>query len=73
MKKKSKKYKSDVKSLIHSANLLFLLGLVQNMDHSFSHSKTYRYFTQGDKKKSKRLLIALHGYGQLGQVLFKEI
>jgi predicted esterase len=72
MDNKSKKDKSDVKNPIHSANLLFLLGLVQNMDHSFSHSKTYRYFTQGDKKKSKRLLIALHGYGQLGKFFLKK-
>ena len=66
------KYKSDVINPIHSANLLFLLGLVQNMDHSFSHSKTYRFFTQGDKKKSKRLLIALHGYGQLAKFFLKK-
>ena len=72
MKKKPKKYKSDVKSLIHSANLLFLLGLVQNMDHSFSHSKTYRYFTLGDKNKSKRLLIVLHGYGQLAKFFLRK-
>ncbi|MDO7610183.1 MAG: hypothetical protein MUQ68_04950, partial [Crocinitomicaceae bacterium] len=42
------------------------------MDHSFSHSKTYRYFTLGDKNKSKRLLIVLHGYGQLAKFFLRK-
>jgi predicted esterase len=42
------------------------------MDHSFSYSKTYRYFTHGDKMKSKKLLIVMHGYGHLAEYFLRK-
>ena len=42
------------------------------MDHCFSHSRTYRYFTLGDASKSKKLLIVMHGYGQLAEYFIRK-
>ena len=35
-------------------------------------SKTQRYFTHGDLKKAKKLLIVLHGYGQLAEHFIRK-
>jgi predicted esterase len=42
------------------------------MDHSFLSSKTYRYFTSGELNKSDKLLIVLHGYGQLAKFFISK-
>ena len=42
------------------------------MDHSFSSSKTYRYFTLGNQVKANKLLIVMHGYGQLAQFFLQK-
>lgn len=35
------------------------------MEHKLEHSKQYRFFTSGDQTNANKLLIVLHGYGQL--------
>ncbi|MEJ6686319.1 MAG: alpha/beta fold hydrolase [Crocinitomicaceae bacterium] len=42
------------------------------MSHRFKSSKTYRYFSISAKEKPKKLLITLHGYGQLAEFFLKK-
>ena len=42
------------------------------MSHRFKSLKTYRYFSISTEKKPKKLLIAMHGYGQLAEYFIRK-
>jgi predicted esterase len=42
------------------------------MSHRFKSLKTYRYFSIPAEKKTKNLLIAMHGYGQLAEYFIRK-
>jgi predicted esterase len=42
------------------------------MEHKLEHLKTFRYFTYGDSRKAKTIVIALHGYGQLSEYFIRK-
>ena len=42
------------------------------MSHRFKSLKTYRYFSISAEKKTKNLLIAMHGYGQLAEYFIRK-
>jgi predicted esterase len=41
-------------------------------EQTFTTPKTVRYFTLGDPKSAKNVMVALHGYGQLGRYFIKK-
>lgn len=41
-------------------------------EHSFKIQKTAKYYTQGDLKTANKILIVLHGYGQLSYYFSKK-
>lgn len=42
------------------------------MEHKIEVTKRFRYFTEGDRHSSKKLLIVLHGYGQLPNYFIRK-
>lgn len=42
------------------------------MEYHFKSEKTYRYFTLGDPQSAKKLLLVMHGYGQLAEFFIRK-
>jgi predicted esterase len=42
------------------------------MEHNFTATKTFRYYTEGNLKEANKLFIALHGYGQLAKYFIRK-